>query len=309
MTWEFEKVAGPFEGPGGGVAWDGQALLFSIIELGTVNPAGRILRYDPRSGEVGEFRRYTNRTNGIAFSADGKLYGCQSQSRRVIQFDPDGSASLLTDRIDGRLHNQPQDLAVDRQGRIWFTDPHSALPQSGPIWQGQTEPPSVLRLERRYDHAWQIKRMTYDTRAPSGIAISADQQTLYVGENDGGPDGKREVRTYLIEEDGGLGPYRVLHIFGADHRGPHGGPQGMCPDGDGNLVVCAGRPERGPGPLIYVLSPAGRPLESHPFPAGQPMNCTFGDPDLSSLYVTSDEGSLYRARSTGRRGWLLYPNS
>ena len=33
-----------------------------------------------------------------------------------------------------------------------------------------------------------------------------------------------------------------------------------------------------------------------------PTNCAFGDADLASLYVTSTDGSLYRARNTGRRG-------
>jgi len=43
-------------------------------------------------------------------------------------------------------------------------------------------------------------------------------------------------------------------------------------------------------------------LESHPAPADMPMRCAFGDPGLTSLYLTTGGGELYRARNTGRRG-------
>jgi sugar lactone lactonase YvrE len=33
-----------------------------------------------------------------------------------------------------------------------------------------------------------------------------------------------------------------------------------------------------------------------------PTNCAFGDADLTSLYVTTTDGSVYRARKTGRQG-------
>ena len=59
-AWTFEKIAGPFEGPTGGLAWDGSGMLFSAVA------EGRILRYDPASGKTSEFRKYTNRTNGLA---------------------------------------------------------------------------------------------------------------------------------------------------------------------------------------------------------------------------------------------------
>ena len=59
--------------------------------------------------------------------------------------------------------------------------------------------------------------------------------------------------------------------------------------------------------MIYVFSPEGRVLETHPVPDAVPTNCAFGDTDLATLYVTTSEGHLYRVRNTGRQGWLLYP--
>lgn len=296
MAWEFEPVAGPYQGPAGGLAWDGEGMLFSLVG------EGRIMRYDPGSGAATEFRKYTNRTNGLALSSSGRVYGCQAGSRRMISFDPDGSASLLAERLDGRFHNYPKDLVVDKQGRIWFSDPYSSIPNVGPQLQGPLEHASVLRQEQLRNRDWVIKRMTYDTAAPSGIALSRDESMLFVSENDEAPNGRRELRAYPIRDDGSLGPYRVLHTFGSDHRGPQRGIEGMCLDADGNVVACAGWQQSGPGPMIYVFEPSGRVVETHPFPADLPVNCRFGDADRGTLYVTTSGGQLYRVRSSGLKG-------
>jgi len=42
MSWEFERVAGPYAGPTGGLVWDGAAVLFTAID------EGRLLRFDAR---------------------------------------------------------------------------------------------------------------------------------------------------------------------------------------------------------------------------------------------------------------------
>ncbi len=296
MTWKFELVAGPYAGPNGGLAWDGQGMLFSVID------EGRILRFDPHRGTVEEFRRYTNRTNGIAFGPDGVLYGCQEGGRRIIQFLPDRSAAPTANQLAGRYHNFPSDLVVDREGRIWFSDPYHVTPAFGPQIFPPLDHASVLRLERDERRQWVIRRMTHDTAAPRAVLLSAGEDTLYVAEGDAGRDGPRELRAYPIRSDSTVGPYTVLHTFGADHRGPHRGIEGLCLDHQGNIVACGGWKRSGPGPIIYVFAPSGAILETHLLPGDLPMRCAFGDMDLESLYVTTGEGHLFRAKTSGRRG-------
>jgi gluconolactonase len=154
-----------------------------------------------------------------------------------------------------------------------------------------------------------IRRITYDTSAPTSVLLSQDERTLYVAESSEDARGKRELRAYPIRDDDSLGPYTLLHTFGADYRGVHLGISGMCLDTEGNIVACAGWDRSGPGPMIYVFSAEGRILETQPVPAAQPTNCTFGDPDLCTLYVTTCEGHLYRVRNNGHQGWLLYPQA
>ena len=206
--------------------------------------------------------------------------------------------------MDGHFHNHPHDLVVDRKGRIWFTDPYDPIPAPGPQLHGPLEHASVLLLDRRPDRSWHIRRMTYDTSSPMAIALSRDEKILYVSET-GGED-KRELRAYPVHEDGSLGTYTVLHTFGSDHRGPHRGISGMSLDSEGHIIACAGWEKSGPGALIYVFSPSGRVIETHPAP-DSPTNCAFGDEDMTTLYVTTATGHLYRARSTGRQGRLLFP--
>jgi gluconolactonase len=298
MSWEFELVAGPFGGTTEGPVWDGEAVLFTHI------PASRILRYDPRSGQTTEYFTGVNHTNGLCFGPQGDLYGCQQGGRRIVRFEKDRKTiTSLPHLLEGKRHNNPNDLAVDKQGRIWFTDPYSGIANSGPQELGHM---SVLRLDAKGDDQWELKRATTDITRPNGVLVSRDQKTLYVAQSDYGLDRRRELRAYPINEDGSLGSYITLHTFGVDHRGAQRGVDGMTLDTEGNIIVCAGWEQAGPGPMIYVFSPTGRVLATHPLRVDRPTNCCFGGPDMKTLYVTTGSGHLLRAR-TEHTGWVMWP--
>jgi gluconolactonase len=270
--------------------------------LFAVRPRSSILRYLPEQGAVEEFCRDLPGVSGLAFDRSGNLYACQSASRRLLRFHGDGRISPMEHLLDGHFHNHPFDLAIDGLGRIWFSDPWESGPRRGAELQGPLEHCSVLRLERDAGRAWAIQRATYDTQGPRALALSLDERVLYVSENPHDADAARDVRAYPIQPDGALGNYEVLHAFGADAFGAHRGADGMCLDEEGNIVACAGWSRGGPGPMVYVISPTGRVLETHPTPVDWPVACAFGDLDLASLYVTSSAGHVFRVRSPGRRG-------
>ena len=64
----------------------------------------------------------------------------------------------------------------------------------------------------------------------------------------------------------------------------------------------------GPGPMIYIFSPSGEVIETHPMPEDQPTNCSFGGPDMTTLYVTTGGGQVFQAL-TDRQGRLHYPKA
>lgn len=297
MAWDFELVAGPVGGTTEGPAWNAKdALLFSNL---TKN---RILRYEPATGETTEYRTETRWTNGLMFDSYGVLFGCRSHDQCIAIYHPDGTVTKLPNVIDGKRIGQTNDLAIDRQGRIWFG-----------VGRGkeadEIDYAAIMRLDPKPDGEWELRRMTLGPVQPNGVLLSRDERTLYVAQS-GYVEPVRELRAYPIQDDDTLGDYIVLHTWGQDSRGLHKGIDGMVLDTDGNIIACAGWRKAGPGSLIYVFAPTGQVLESHQFPVDRPTNITFGDPDWGSLYITSSGykdqtgGYVFRVRNSGRRGWL-----
>jgi len=291
MAWQFEKVAGPYQGPLGGVVRDGDAVIFSAID------AGLLLRYDPATRTTTEVRRYTNRVNGLARGPNGELYGAQEGGRRLIEFTADGRVMPVDALLDGAYHNQPSDVVVDRAHRLYFTDPRHAIIPFGPAIFPFLDHCSVLRLERNDRRAWVATRVTFDTTSPRAVLLSPDEKTLYVADGEAKEGQTRELRAYPLREDLTVDHAAVLHTFGADRRGPQRGIEGMCLDAQGNIVAVAGARRSGPGPLVYVFSPQGAAVASYPFPADLPNKCCFGGPGLATLFVTTTGGELYCAKT------------
>lgn len=291
MAWAFEQIAGPYsltEGP----AWDGSGLIFTDINT------SRIMRWDATSGQTSVWREGTNRANGLMFDKTGQLYGCEQGTRRIVRYERDGGVAAIADRFEGRRLNSPNDLAIDPRGRIWFTDPRYGDDRV----DMELTHESVYRLDppATPNGAWSIHRATHDTTRPNGLLISHDGATLYVAQSSYVPTEPRELRAYPIGEDG-AGRYEVLHSFG-----PHRGIDGMTLDDEGNVIATCGWEVSGPGPMITVFAPNGRVLETHPVPCKRPTNCTFGEDDMRTLFVTSIDGFVYRTR-TDHRGKPWWP--
>src|SRR5260370_41048373 len=198
MAWQFEAVAGPFQGPIGGVVWDAArgAVLFSTID------DGRLLALDHVGKTVTELRRYTNRVNGLALGPNGELYGAQEGGRRLVEFTPDGRTVAVDALLDGKYHNQPSDLVVDDQGRIWFTDPRHPVIPFGPSIFPFLDHCSVLRLERNDRRAWVATRVTFDTVSPRAVLLSPDEKTLYAADGEPREGHQHDLRAYPIRAYG-----------------------------------------------------------------------------------------------------------
>jgi gluconolactonase len=240
------------------------------------------------------------------FDPQGRLYACEGGARRVVRYEAGGETEVLADSFEGRRFNIPNDLAINEEGRVWFTDPFyegAGGPWSEDRANKDLDHDSVYRLDPGPGDRWPVARVTFDTTRPNGLLFSLDHQTLYVAQSGRDPDEKRQLRAYPVQDDGSLGEHAVLHDFGA-----HRGIDGMCLDTEGNVVATAGYDQGGPGPMVYVFSPSGEVLERHRVPEDRPTNCTFGGPDLSTLYVTTSGGHLFQTR-TERQGRLWYPSA
>ena len=233
------------------------------------------------------FREPTGRANGLEFDATGRLLACEGSGsggrRRVTRTEANGALTVLAEKYEGKRLNSPNDLAVDAKGRIYFTDPRYGNREGLEL-----DKESVYRI----DPSGTLVRVIADVERPNGIAVSPDQKTLYVVDNNPSQRGARKVYAYALRTDGSVGARRVLHDFGTGRGG-----DGMCLDSDGNAYVTAGlnggfSPEQDSSVKagVYVFSPQGKSLGFIPVPEDSVTNCTFGGPDLKTLYITAGAG-------------------
>ncbi|NNC80557.1 MAG: SMP-30/gluconolactonase/LRE family protein [Acidimicrobiales bacterium] len=275
---DLETVAGPYaftEGP----VWDGSRVIFTDI------PSSRIMAFDPQTGECEVHLEDTEKSNGLALDAQGGLYACLDGGRAVVRFEEDGSRTVVADSFEGKRLNSPNDLSIDSDGRIWFSDP-----RYGPERDDLELDHESVYLAVPTGDEWDLRRVTFDTTRPNGVLLSADEKTLFVAQTHmPPPDECRELRAYPINDDFTLGEYEVMYDFG-DHRGV----DGMTVAPDGSLLVACGWGTSGPGPRIAVFGPDRTRAAEYPTPAN-PSNLCFGGADGRDLYVTGASGELWRS--------------
>lgn len=263
-----------------GPAWsraDG-AVLFSDVPRNTI--------YRWKAGEgLGVFLRPAGFTgpeapgdelgsNGLAFDAQGRLALCDHGNRAVARLDTATfTKTILADRYEGRRLNSPNDLVYHTSGALYFTDPPYGL-------RGLNESPlKELPFNGVYRLApdGTLTLLTDTLTFPNGIALSPDEQTLYVAVSD---PAHPVIMAYDVQADGRIAHGRVF--FDAAPlaaEGKKGLPDGMAVDQQGNLFAT------GPGGVL-VISPEGTLLGT--LNTGEATaNCAFGD-DGATLYVTAD---------------------
>ena len=304
--------SGLTEGPA--VAPDG-TIYFTDLPFGPGNQT-LINRYDPRTRKVTLFTDKAGKANGLAFDAEGRLVACDgadSGGRAVVRWNVEtGERTVLADRFAGKRLNSPNDLCIDRRGRIYFTDP-----RYGGSEPRELEHQAVYRIEFDGTVAEGIvTEVTHDIEMPNGVVLSPDERTLYVGDHNSGgnrlsPDdpppkrGAMRLYAFPLSKEGEInGPRRTLVDFGAEN-----GCDGITVDAAGNVYVSC-RSLAKPG--ILVVDPSGKELAFLPTgPKNQkglfddwhsiPSNVEFGvGPDSHTLYVTIDQG-LFRipTKTTG----------
>jgi gluconolactonase len=263
-----KKVQGGFgflEGP----VWfaDLNALFFSdLISQKPPNqpplngPAGTIHKFTPPS--TFEVFIENGSTVGLAISPDGDILACTYDTRSISTINPKTKERKpLIENYMGKKFNSPNDVAARSDGNIYFSDPD---------WQLSGNMSSELPMAvYRRSPAGEISVIgTFDK--PNGVAISPDENTLYVGAIDG------KIRKYTLSPDGSTGAP-------ADFANASG-PDSFAMDCAGNLFVAGGAG-------VEVFAPSGMKLGTISG-VNQATNAAFGGPERKTLYITGGD-SLY----------------
>jgi gluconolactonase len=268
----------------------------------------RILRYRLKGrrawegGSLDVFRTNAGRPVGMVFDTQGRLIVCEGEtgnSRRITRTEKDGTITVLADRYRGKRFNSPNDIDIDRKGRIYFTDPRYTDRSDMEL-----DHESVYRI----DPDGTLTRIIDDVVRPNGLAVSSDQKTLYVVDNDNTPGGTRKIYAYNLKPDGSTAGRRVFHDFGTGRGG-----DGMCLDIHGNVYITAG--VNVPNPAeddsvqagVYIFRPDGEQIGVIRTPIDLITNVTFGDTDLRTLYITCGHTLFYIRLKV--RGFVLWPSA
>lgn len=266
---QIEKVSSGLtftEGP----VWSHDGFLyFSDI------PTNRLLRFVPGKG-IELVRANSNGTNGNSLDVQGRLYSCESHSRRVTRTDRKGKIDTLAERWEGKRLNSPNDIVVRKDFNAYFTDPAFGASDD----HRELDFYGVYRITPKGS----LELVAKPKGRPNGITLSPNGRILYVSNSD-----ERNIRAYDLDRSGAASNERVLVSKIA------GVPDGLRTDEKGNLYLAAKE--------IFVYSPDGKQINHVEIPE-TPANCAFGDDDLESLYVTA-RTALYRLR-LGVKGSVQY---
>ena len=245
------------------------------------------------TGVLSTFREPSNNANGLLIDPQGRLVACEgADSQRTgasVTFKPQitrtdlrtGTIEVLADKYDGKPFVGPNDVTIDGEGRLYFTD----LP-GGAVY--------------RIDGSGRLTRILAapEIQRPNGIQISPDDKTLYLIEANQAEGGARMIRAYDLRADGTVSNMRIHYNFY-----PGRSADGMSIDTQGNLYASAGMNQlRGSSETldtktgVYVISPQGKLLKFIPIGEDFITNNGFGGPDMKTLYVTAGK-TLYKVRT------------
>ena len=149
--------------------------------------------------------------NGMMFNSQGELCVCEGAAHRVVAIDVvTREKRILASEINSTHFNEPNDLAIDRLGGFYFSDPNYQH-------RGQ---PTVMKQDTYYCSAQgDISRVSTVCFKPNGVLLSEDDRTLFVADSRG-----QCIYRYDVVGPGQLtGECRWIDALGAN-------PDGLTPD-------------------------------------------------------------------------------
>lgn len=239
---------GTFSASAEGPALDSQGNLYAVNyntdgTIGMVRPDGSTsMLLQLPAGSI---------ANGIVFDQQDAMYMADYTGHQVLRYQHE---ELSVHAAEPRMH-QPNDLAILQNGTLFASDPNWQN-SSGQLWRIDTDGSSHL-LEAAMG-------------TTNGIAISPDQQFLYVNESV-----QRRIWRYRLGSGGTLSEKTLFASF-SDY-----GLDGMRTNSEGDLFVA----RYGKGSVLR-LNTAGETVAEYPLQHALPTNVALSHSGPARLFVT-----------------------
>lgn len=222
--------------------------------------AGQVYRIDPK-GRVETVAALGGFTGGIAFSPGGELFVC-NPSLGIVRVSASGSHEIFAKRVGDHDLICPNYPVFDRNGNLYVSESGKWGARNG--------------LLVRFTPDGQGKVVAGPFGYANGLALSADERTLYMIESDTRNVWKFEVTA----ADGSL---RNPTVF-AENVGRL--PDGLALDESGNLYVACYASDD-----LHRISPDGSRTclarDPNGITLGRPTNLAFGGEAFDELYVAN----------------------
>jgi gluconolactonase len=164
-------------------------------------PNDRMMRWDETTGLTGVFRHPAGYTNGNTVDRQGRLVSCEHGNRRVTRTEHNGSITLIADHYKGKKLNSPNDVVVNSDGSIWFTDPPYGIESD---YEGHR---SEIEQDGNYVYRFdastsELRVVADDFDRPNGLAFTPDETRLVV--SDTSSVSPKHIRMFNVSASGTL---------------------------------------------------------------------------------------------------------
>ena len=192
------------------------------------NPNNRMMKLI--NGQVSEYRNPSNFCNGNTLDNNENLISCSHGGRCLYKTDKNLNVEIVVDNFDGKKFNSPNDVCVNSDGSIWFTDPPYGILSDYEGYLGEQEYGGcyVFKFDPKIN---KLEVLTKNLDRPNGICFSHDEKKLYIADT-----GENIKCLYVFDvEDNKITNQKLVYDFKPFFS------DGFRSDIDGNIWTSAGK--------------------------------------------------------------------